>query len=48
LGVSGYRCVQLQSGLIRTLSQIITNQEAAEETTAAPAGPPKAKGKSVK
>jgi hypothetical protein len=38
--------MQMQSGLISVLSQIIT-QEAAEEI-AAPAGPSKAKGKSVK
>jgi hypothetical protein len=40
--------LQSQSGLIRILSQIIANQEADEEIAAAPAGPPKAKGKSAK
>jgi hypothetical protein len=40
--------LQMQSGLISVLSQIITNQEAEEEIAAAPAGPPKAKGKSAK
>jgi hypothetical protein len=37
--------LQMQSGLISVLSQII-DQEIAEETTAAPAGPLKAKSKS--
>ena len=39
--------MQMQSNLISVLSQIIT-QEAEEEIAAAPAGPPKAKGKSAK
>ena len=39
--------LQMQSGLISVLSQII-DQEIAEEIAAAPTGSPKAKGKSVK
>jgi hypothetical protein len=40
--------LRTQTGLISVLSQIITNQEAEEEIAAAPAAPPKAKGKSAK
>jgi hypothetical protein len=40
--------LQMQSGLIQLLAKIILVEEAAEEIAAAPAGPPKAKGKSAK
>jgi hypothetical protein len=42
--------LQMQSNLISALAQIILVEEAeaAEEIAAAPAGPPKAKGKSAK